>query len=131
MAVTGITPQRSDWILCQICGRSALPGSKHWLNQPHREIFAFSVQRCPQHWTDWALRNTVEGRTDRNRAMMHDAREQKAPTIHPYLEPWSPTPLPDDDAILVENDAPLTGRIFGRVNARAQALRLLKSRHKK
>ena len=83
-------------ICCQVCGRSGLKGEKYWLDQPHREIFGFRVQRCPQHWTDWALRNTREGRTNDNRAMMAEALAQPVVNIHPYVEPWITQALPDD-----------------------------------
>jgi hypothetical protein len=89
VSLDGMTPQRSGMIVCQICGRSSVFGAKYFLNQPHHDILGFRVQRCPQHWTNWALYNTREGRTNENRRMMAEAKLQPVPALHAYVEPWS------------------------------------------
>lgn len=129
-ALDGLTPQRNDVVVCQVCGRSTFPKTKHWLDQPHKDILGLRVQRCPQHWTDWALRNTREGRTNANRAAMKEALQQDAPAIHPYAEPWSAVPLPDnaDDIKPLDMMRDASAPIGDQLNRRKRVQELLKKR---
>lgn len=74
-------------MVCQICGRSAPVGEKHWLDAPHRTIKDVRVVRCPQHWSEWALRNCVAGRTKVMRERARKAKEQPVPTTPVHLAP--------------------------------------------
>lgn len=126
----GRSSQYADRIVCQVCGRSALLGTPHWLNQPHRDFWDIQVQRCPRHWTDWALRNTREGRTNNNRALMAEALQQPVSEAHPYIEPWATTPLDpnasDEDQLPIEDTGGDRG--FSVLNKRKAALRLIRLR---
>jgi hypothetical protein len=84
--------QFQTWLTCQVCGR-VVPrsDSRHWLDQPHRNYPwepDMRVVRCPEHWSEWALRHTVEGRTKKNRAAMRKALAEPVPTMPPYLGPF-------------------------------------------
>ena len=133
MAVEGMTPQRTDVVCCQRCGRSALPREPHWLNQPHREIIGLRVQRCPEHWTEWSIRNTRDGRTNDNRAAMAEALSQPVSIIHPYLEPWSQVPLPSDDDldILSEPDDARNAHRIKNSDTRAVAMKIIREQRKR
>ena len=81
-------------LVCQVCGRVTQRDSrdaKHWLNEPHRSAYWVNVVRCPQHWSEWALRHTQKGRTKDMRARMKIALAQPAPVIPPLLSPFPTT----------------------------------------
>ena len=81
--------QFRTWLVCQLCGRAtSLDASEHWLNQPHRDRWDVRVVRCPQHWSEWALRHTREGRTKENREAMAEALFQPVPVIPPHVSPF-------------------------------------------
>ena len=87
--------QFKTWLVCQVCGRVTTPeDSDFWLNQPHRSRWDIRVVRCPEHWSEWALRHTREGRTNDNRKRMQEALAQPAPTIPVHASPF---PLRDRD----------------------------------
>ena len=93
--------QFRTWVVCQVCGRTApADDAKHWLNQPYRGRWDLRVQRCPQHWSEWALRHTREGRTNANRERMAEALKQPVPPDHPYSGPF-PTTERDDPRLSV------------------------------
>ena len=48
-----------------------------------------ATTEATQHWSEWALRNTREGRTNDNRARMQEALQQPVPMI-----PVSASPFP-------------------------------------
>lgn len=78
-------------LVCQYCGRVTQEGSraaKHWLNEPHRSSYWINVVRCPEHWGEWALRQTKAGRTKVMRARMAEARKQPIPPIPVWLDPF-------------------------------------------
>lgn len=93
--------QFETWLVCQFCG-AVVPrdDAPHWLDQPHR-FLDVRVVRCPQHWSEWALRHTVEGRTKRNRAAMREALAQPAPIAPPSLSPF-PTRERNDPEVMVQ-----------------------------
>lgn len=91
--------QFKTWVVCQVCGRTApADEAPHWLNQPHRERWDIRIVRCPQHWSEWALRHTREGRTNANRAAMAEALAQPAPVFPPYASPF-PLRERDDEEV--------------------------------
>lgn len=91
-----MTQQFRTWLVCQVCGRTtATDDAQHWLNQPHRTRWDVWVVRCPEHWSEWALRHTEEGRTKANRAAMTKALQQPVPPIPPHVSPF-PTVERDD-----------------------------------
>lgn len=91
--------QFKTWLVCQFCGRVTTPEeSEHWLNQPHRERLGIRVVRCPEHWSEWALRHTREGRTKENRKMMAEALRQPVSTIPAHVGPF-PTTERDDPVV--------------------------------
>lgn len=78
-------------LVCQVCGRTVRAGASEacqWLNEPHRLDPAIHVVRCPQHWSEWALRNTKAGRTKVMRARMKEAAQQPEPAFPAWLEPF-------------------------------------------
>ena len=90
-----MTKQFKGWLVCQFCGRTvAAADSKHWLNQPHRDRWDVRVVRCPEHWSEWALRHTREGRTKANRAAMALALSQPVPGLPVAVQPF---PITDRD----------------------------------
>lgn len=90
--------QFRSWLVCQVCGRVTTPeDSEHWLNQPHRERWDVRVIRCPQHWSEWALRHTREGRSNANREAMREALAQPEPVIPPNVGPFPVAERDDPD----------------------------------
>lgn len=76
-------------LVCQFCGRTTMrAGAKFWLNEPHRFDDSVYVVRCPEHWSEWALRHTKAGRTEEMRARMREALSQPSPSIPPWLDPF-------------------------------------------
>lgn len=91
--------QYKSWLVCQFCGRATpVADSEGWLNQPHRGRWDVRVVRCPQHISEWALRNTREGRTNANRELARRGREMEVPPIPVYLSPFPTRDKEDDDA---------------------------------
>lgn len=81
--------QFRTWLVCQFCGRAAPRlAVDHWLDEDHRTRPGLRVVRCPQHWSEWALRHTKVGRTSEMRARMAEALKQPAPLIPVHLEPF-------------------------------------------
>lgn len=81
--------QFKAWLICQFCGRvSPAEDAEHWLNQAHRERIDVRVVRCPEHWSEWALRHTREGRSNNNRERMVDALAQPPANIPPHVQPF-------------------------------------------
>lgn len=84
--------QFTSWLVCQICGRAAPRNAvAHWLDQPHKNNWDVRIQRCPQHWSDNALRQTRAGRTKANRDAMAEAKKQPPPPIPVFLDPFPTT----------------------------------------
>ena len=53
--------QMDSTLVCQKCGRSTLVKyATHWLNEPHKIYTGYRVVRCPEHWTEWAMRNGID-----------------------------------------------------------------------
>lgn len=82
-----MTGQLKNVMVCQVCGRSSPLGEKHWLDEPHRTIKGVRVVRCPQHWSEWALRNCVAGRTNEMRKRARIAKQQPVPSTPVHLTP--------------------------------------------
>ncbi len=84
--------QMVHWCCCQVCGRviaSVDAEADGWLvgqdkRQPDRRVI-----RCYEHWSEWAMRNSV-GRTKENRRKMQEGREREPEPV--YLTPF---PLED------------------------------------
>lgn len=93
-------------VYCQVCGRaSRRQDAKQWLVSPHRSRPGLEIVRCPQHWSEWALRNSKAGRTKVMRQRMAEALALPVPPIPAWL---GPTPIgePDEDT----QEAPATDR---------------------
>lgn len=76
-------------LVCQFCGRTThRDDAEHWLNEPHRFNPELSVVRCPEHWSEWALRHTKAGRTTQMRERMRVALAQPKPPIPAWLDPF-------------------------------------------
>lgn len=86
----GMSPgQFHTWLVCQFCGRAApRDDAMGWLDQPHRDRFDVRVVRCPEHWSEWSLRHTREGRTKNNRKRMFEALAMPVPAMPPHVEPF-------------------------------------------
>jgi hypothetical protein len=98
--------QLEHFSVCQVCGRVAPRGTWGWLDAPMRQRgphkgrrFEGSedprnlrVVRCPEHWSEWALRNSV-GRTKEMRRMMKELKAQAPPPFPASVDPF---PLLDE-----------------------------------
>jgi hypothetical protein len=81
--------QFKTFMVCQVCGRATpVEQSAGWLSQPHRDRWDVNVTRCPQHWSEWALRHTREGRTKENRRRMAEALAMPVPEFPIFLQPF-------------------------------------------
>lgn len=87
-------PQMRTMLVCQVCGRTSPRPASHWLDEPHRSYPGVHVVRCPQHWSEWALRHTKAGRTKVMRGLMQDALSQPEPAMPPWLDPFPTTERP-------------------------------------
>lgn len=87
--------QMQEWRVCQVCGRliAASRATDDWLVQPHRENPRLTVVRCPEHWSEWALRQTANGRTVVMLAKMQALRDNP-PTLSPVAL-FAPFPFGD------------------------------------
>ena len=84
-----MTDQFKDFLVCQTCGRSTIREKhEHWLYEPSRFDLNVFITRCPQHWSEWALRNTTKGRTQDMRVAALLAREQPVPIMPVSLDPF-------------------------------------------
>lgn len=84
--------QFTTWRVCQVCGLAAASDAvQGWLVSPHRKQAGVIVVRCPQHWSEWALRNCQEGRTKVMREQMRQAAQMNPPVIPAYLSPFPTT----------------------------------------
>ena len=75
--------------ICQKCGLAVADSGdvqRTWLIGRHRRIGGLLVIRCPQHITEWSLRQTVSGRTKEQRARAAAGKEIKI-TRGAYLAP--------------------------------------------
>lgn len=80
--------QFKTWLVCQVCGRSAPKDTPHWFSSPHRTYPGAQVVRCPQHWSEWALRNSQAGRTNEMRRRKREALAQPTVEFPVRLEPF-------------------------------------------
>ena len=81
--------QFQTWRVCQLCGRSTSSDqTEHWLISPHKYDRNVTVVRCPQHWSEWALRHCRDGRTRVMRDRMREALSLPAPPIPAFLSPF-------------------------------------------
>lgn len=81
-------------LCCQFCGRLTLSdadGAVHWLVDRHKAYEGVWVIRCPHHISEWAMRNTVSGRTNENREKAKRGRDMDLLPVT-GLEPY-PTHL--------------------------------------
>lgn len=102
--------QFKTWLVCQVCGRTVLKSAAaHWFSSQHRTYPDVQVVRCPQHWSEWALRNSVAGRTNEMRRQMREALAQPAITFPINLEPF-PTHDVGDLPEWADDDPPPTDR---------------------
>lgn len=83
--------QSQDWSVCQICGRvSRRHSDPDWLDASYRKDPTLRVVRCPKHWSEWALRNCVRGRTNYMRHKLYRLRQQYGHWTDTY--PFTPIP---------------------------------------
>lgn len=102
--------QLQHWSVCQICGRCAPRGTDGWIDAPRRvrgphygKVFRgktepLRVVRCPEHWSEWALRISI-GRTNANRLRMQEVRQWEKPTSHPAIDPFPLVDQPIDTPV--------------------------------
>ena len=84
--------QFKTWCVCQFCGR-ATPSTAvvGWLVSPHRIHADVTVVRCPQHWSEWAMRQCQGGRTKEMRQQAMEAALMPVPVIPASLSPFPTT----------------------------------------
>ena len=66
--------------ICQKCGLAVADSGevqRTWLIGRHREIKHLLVIRCPQHITEWSMRQTVTGRTREARAKAAEGKKHE------------------------------------------------------
>lgn len=81
--------QFKTWATCQLCGEVvASDKADGWLVSPRRSDPSILVVRCPQHISEWSLRQSQAGRTKAWRLAMAEGRKQKTPGIPPLLSPF-------------------------------------------
>ena len=101
--------QFSTWRVCQFCGRvTAADDAQWWLVSQHRYKPHLTIVRCPEHWSEWALRHCVDGRTKQMRQRAREAKSQPAPPIPPELSPFpmqERTVIQDWEALINRKDA--------------------------
>lgn len=68
--------QLEDWSVCQVCGRISPRGTDDWLDSQWKANPEYRIVRCPKHWSEWALRNCVAGRTNANRTKLYALRKK-------------------------------------------------------
>lgn len=67
-----------------------------WLVSVYRVNPDLKIIRCFRHWSEWAMRMSVHGRTVEGRQKMVAGRERAAGEVrmNPYAEPF---PFSDED----------------------------------
>jgi hypothetical protein len=63
-------PGFTDILCCQKCGRvtpDSVSARADWLVDLYRPDQTMLLVRCPQHISEWSMRNTLQGRTRKNR----------------------------------------------------------------
>lgn len=81
--------QFQTWRICQRCGRAtSSDNAEAWLVSPHRTNIEVTIVRCPEHWSEWSLRNCRDGRTKVMRERMREALAMPVPTIPAHLSPF-------------------------------------------
>lgn len=81
--------QRQTLRVCQFCGRvTTREQIEGWLVSPHKSDLNITVVRCPQHWSEWALRHCRDGRTRVMRDRMKEALAMPVPAIPSSLSPF-------------------------------------------
>lgn len=90
--------------MCQVCGRvisakRALKRENDWFVAPMRDDPSFTIIRCPDHWSAWALRISVVGRKQPwlDRMAEVERNRQNRPWVDPRLEPFPIHDVPEDD----------------------------------
>jgi len=84
-----VAQQFTTWLTCQTCGRATLRQTAvGWLDSPRRTDPDVAVVRCPQHWSEWALRVCQAGRTKAMRQAMAEALKMPVPPIPVALGPY-------------------------------------------
>lgn len=89
--------QMDHFFVCQKCGRgifAELALDDGWLVSPYRENEWVLVIRCYACISEWAMRQTLDGRTNELKALAKAGRERAATEIRmrPFAEPF---PLKD------------------------------------
>jgi hypothetical protein len=73
-----------DIAVCQYCGRAAIIEQEvvdTWLISPRRgdNPLGQLIVRCPNHISEWAMRNSTAGRTNRMRERARQGRRMELP----------------------------------------------------
>jgi hypothetical protein len=79
----------TDVLVCQKCGRATIDNAetrKEWLVDFSRNSDSHLIVRCPEHITEWAMRQTWQGRTTSNRQKAAQGRS-KTFLGRPGMEP--------------------------------------------
>ena len=78
--------------VCQVCGlATARDQADDWLVSPHRTDLNITIVRCPEHWSEWALRQCRDGRTRVMRDRMKQALALPVPVMPASLSPFPTT----------------------------------------
>ena len=95
--------------VCQKCGRFCIKGSNEapeWLVHPHHADADLLVIRCPQHITEWSLRQAGIPRTTKVRRWRALTRAKDAALRDTTPQPtWHPFPFPQE-AMEAKNGIP-------------------------
>lgn len=81
--------QFQTWRVCQLCGRaSPSDNAEGWLVSPHRTNIEVTIVRCPEHISEWSLRQAKIGRTKAARQLAADGKKMPVPAIPAHLSPF-------------------------------------------
>ena len=90
---------------------------KWWLIAPRRDNPNYLVIRCPEHYTSWALRQTIYGRLEALEKHAARARKLKLPPVT-GLEPIPAFFLGAERYGLQDDEPVLNGTVVSHVNRR-------------
>lgn len=106
--------QLVNWSVCQVCGRAVERDSEpDWIDYPWKLDPSYRVVRCPRHWSEKALRNSI-GRSQENMMKLHKlrAKYKDQPEELRYYdpipvmdEPWHPSVERDETFAELSNDS--------------------------
>jgi len=92
--------QLQKWSVCQICGKVIPRGTgEDWIDSDSLQYPDVRIVRCPQHWSERALRKSSMGRTRANYRKLYrliDEHEKRGISRWTREAPWWSVPARDE-----------------------------------